>query len=180
MGQVNLAVDFATRDNRLSGSLEYFYKVAQDLIGLPDLTEGADLALNENSADLHNHGFDITLNSINLEVWLRYLVLLLSKSRDVVAKYLYPPGGYNQYVGNGSSINPIVGQPAYNIISYKWAGLDPANGNPRAYLNGQVSENYADIVSKVGPGDLVFSGSALPVYFGAGQQFRLPLPGALF
>ena len=175
VGQVNLAVDFATRDNRLSGSLEYFYKDAQDLIGLvqADLTEGADLALNENSADLHNHGFDITLNSINLEGPLRWTtVLLLSKSRDVVAKYLYPPGGYNQYVGNGSSINPIVGQPAYNIISYKWAGLDPANGNPRAYLNGQVSENYADIVSKVGPGDLVFSGSALPVYFGSlGNSF---------
>ena len=154
----------------LSGSIEYYYKKATDLLGLApaDITTGAGTFVNGNNAILDTKGIDITLNSLNVHDGdLRWsTVLLFSYNRNTVAKYLLPPSGNSAYVGSGSLV-PIVGQPAYNIVSYRWAGLDPANGNPRAYLAGQVSEDYAAIIANNNPNDLVFSGSALPEDFGA-------------
>ncbi|MFI5160445.1 MAG: SusC/RagA family TonB-linked outer membrane protein [Sphingobacteriales bacterium] len=170
IGQLNVGLDFASKGNRISGSIEYYYKNAMDLLGLvqADITAGAGTTLNYNSASLHNRGFDITLNSINTIGAVKWnTALLFSMSKNTVARYLFSPSGYSQYINSGSVIDPIVGQPAYSIISFKWAGLDPANGNPRAYLNGKVSEDYAAIVSSVSKQDLVFSGSALPQYFGS-------------
>lgn len=169
-GMLNLGIDFGTEGNRISGSFEYYYKNSTNLIGLvpADLTVGAGEFLNENSATLKTHGVDVTLNSINIRgkfTWTS--ALLFSSNFDKVSKYLYTPSSYTAYIGNGSLISPIVGQPAYEIVSYKWAGLDPTNGNPRAYLNGKISEDYSSITSSAGINDLVFDGPALPQYFGS-------------
>jgi TonB-linked SusC/RagA family outer membrane protein len=169
-GMFNLGLDFGTQGNRISGSLEYYYKNATDLIGLvpADLTVGAGDYLNENSANLKTHGFDFTLNTINLRGGFNWnSALLFSMNKNKVAQYLYTPSSPTAYIGNGSLISPIIGQAAYEIVSYKWAGLDPATGNPQAYLNGKVSQDYNAITSSAGIGDLVFHGSALPQYFGS-------------
>ncbi|MDB5199227.1 MAG: SusC/RagA family TonB-linked outer membrane protein [Chitinophagaceae bacterium] len=170
IGMFNLGIDFSTKGNRIAGSFEYYSKNATDLIGLVpvDLTIGAGDFLNQNSANLKIHGFDLTLNTINLRGRFKWnSALLFSMNKNKVAQYLYTPSSPTAYIGNGSLISPIVGQAAYEIVSYKWAGLDPATGNPQAYLNGKVSQDYNAITSSAGVGDLVFHGPALPQYFGS-------------
>lgn len=53
----------------------------------------------------------------------------------------------------------------YGISSYRWAGLDPATGDPQGYLNGQVSKNYQGIFND-SIQNQVFHGSSLPLYSG--------------
>jgi TonB-linked SusC/RagA family outer membrane protein len=169
VGMTNVALDFATRGNRLSGSLEYYYKNPRDLIGLvpADPTAGTGSVLNDNSAELKEHGVDITLNSLNLDGAFKWNTsLLFSLNKNKVAKYLYSPASYSSYINSGN-ITPVVGQPAASLISYKWAGLDPVNGNPMVYFNGKPSEDYSAVVDGVGKNDLVYSGSAVPQVFGA-------------
>ncbi len=60
----NFAVDFATLNNRLSGSVEYFIKNTKDiLIDLPaPLVHGNAKVPRQNSAKVRNNGFELTLN----------------------------------------------------------------------------------------------------------------------
>lgn len=60
----NLAMDFGILNNRLSGTLEYFYKKTSDiLIDLPaPLVHGSSKIPTQNSAEVVNKGFELTLN----------------------------------------------------------------------------------------------------------------------
>lgn len=60
----NLAVDFGVLNNRLSGTVEYFYKKTSDiLIDLPaPLVHGSSTLPTQNSAEVVNKGFELTLN----------------------------------------------------------------------------------------------------------------------
>ena len=60
----NFAVDFATLNNRLSGTVEYFVKNTKDiLISLPaPLVHGSASIPSQNSAKVQNKGFELTLN----------------------------------------------------------------------------------------------------------------------
>ncbi len=62
---------------------------------------------------------------------------------------------------------PLQGKPLYAIYSYPWAGLDPATGDPRGYLNGVASKDYTAIQAAATPRNLVYNGSSRPVWFGA-------------
>lgn len=168
-GMLNLAADFSTAGDRISGSIEYYYKDSKDLIGLvpADLTNGTGGLLNTNSAELKGHGLDVTLNTVNTTGavgWKTFLLFSVNKNK--VAKYQYTPGSYSFYINSGS-VTPVVGEPASTVTSYRWAGLDRTNGNPQAYLSGKVSEDYAALVGGVQKSDLVFSGSAVPQVFGS-------------
>lgn len=60
----NFAVDFATLNNRLSGTIEYFVKNTKDiLIDLPaPLVHGNASIPRQNSAKVRNKGFELTFN----------------------------------------------------------------------------------------------------------------------
>ena len=60
----NVAVDFTTLNSRLSGTVEYFYKKTSDiLINLPaPLVHGNASIPTQNSAEVVNKGFELTLN----------------------------------------------------------------------------------------------------------------------
>lgn len=60
----NFAIDFATLNNRLSGTVEYFMKNTKDiLIDLPaPLVHGNASIPRQNSAEVRNNGFEVTMN----------------------------------------------------------------------------------------------------------------------
>ncbi|RLD74563.1 MAG: hypothetical protein DRJ07_19520, partial [Bacteroidetes bacterium] len=62
---INAAVDFAMFKNRLSGSIEFYSKDSQDLLGLrrTDVTNGFSSAW-LNYASMTNKGFEVTLNGL--------------------------------------------------------------------------------------------------------------------
>ncbi|GGH00129.1 SusC/RagA family TonB-linked outer membrane protein [Parapedobacter pyrenivorans] len=165
----NLALDFGLKDHRISGSIEYFQKNASDLIAAvpADMTTGFS-TLTRNVAQLKTKGWDVSLNSRNLQGALAWSTdFFLSVNKTEITKYLVERSRASAYVGNGANLIPIEGHDAYNIVSYRWGGLDPANGNPRAYANGELSSNYIDIINNATLDDLVFHGSALPRTFGS-------------
>lgn len=166
---LNLGLDFGLKSNRIFGSIEYYQKKATDIINsvTADPTTGFN-SLARNSAIVRNAGWDLSLNSqahIGQLSWSGNLLLSINKNK--VVQYLRDPTRISSWVGSGSTISPIVGQPAYPLVSYRWAGLDPETGNPIGWLNGKETVDYVLQQQQATKEDLVFHGSALPEYFGS-------------
>lgn len=163
----NVGFDFGALNNRLSGSVEWFQKVSTDLISpIPfDPTSGVT-SFTVNSASLKGHGIEVSLHSINTTGAFRWTTSLqLAYSKTIVAKYY--GGSQAAFASNfvGGGINPIPGQLAWGIYSYRFAGLDPATGDPQGYLNGAVSKDYY-LLTNDSLKNAVFSGSFIPLYYG--------------
>lgn len=174
----NLGIDFGLKGNRLSGSLEYYSKKGTDLIGDESLAPssgypGTSLNYNYrgNFSAMTGNGVDIELNAVNINKAFRWTThFLFSYATDKITKYdqAVSPVAYLRAGGDYGSGNlyPMVGKPLYGIYSYKWGGLDPTNGNPRGYINGQLSEDYATLTNPSSASDLVYNGPARPTMFG--------------
>ena len=169
---INMALDFATRNNRITGSVEYFTKKGTNLFGPAqmDYTTGIDYMLS-NVAEISGQGIDVELKTLNIDKAFKWNTILnFSTYRDQVTQYYLSDPLASQFIGNGSSvpISGIEGKPVYSIFAYRWAGLDPKTGDPQGYLNGQVSKDYSALTG-VGTsvGDLEFFGSAIPTVYGS-------------
>jgi TonB-linked SusC/RagA family outer membrane protein len=163
---INLGLDFASRSKILSGSIEYYFKKSTDLLGVAPFPFSTGIQIfRGNVADTKGSGLDLTLNARILNNRFKWESTgLLSISRDQVTAY------QPQTIGTGflnGSLSPTVGRPLYGISSYTWAGLDPATGDPMGYLNGSVSKDYAKILSGASLDNVIFNGSAIPVYYGS-------------
>lgn len=166
----NLGADFRLIRDILSGTVEIYRKSGVDLIGSTPIAPSTGVEIvTGNNASTRGHGVDITLNSKNLSGAFGWQTnFLFSYNSTVVTQYgqQAPVSSYLQF-GYGQLNYPLKGKPLYAIYSYPWAGLDPVNGNPRGYLNGQVSENYAGIINAAIPGNIMYNGPAQPTMFGS-------------
>lgn len=163
----NIGMDAASKNERISGSFEYFRKINTHLLGIQsfDPTVGFS-TLTTNTGVMKGNGIDITINSKNITTknfkWEANL--LFSTVKNKITKYLenfFSDG----YVSSGADISPIQGFEPYAIVSYKYGGLDSA-GNPMGYISGKKSTDY-DALLQNPIADQVVSGSALPHTFGA-------------
>ena len=59
-----------------------------------------------------------------------------------------------------------MGSPLYSLYSFRWAGLDPANGDPRVYLSENKTSDYNQ-TNSFKEEDLVYSGRYNPPIFGS-------------
>ncbi|MFD2724924.1 SusC/RagA family TonB-linked outer membrane protein [Hyunsoonleella rubra] len=122
----NFGLDFGLFNNRISGSFDYYIRNTRDLLTFvpTPLTSGFD-ELDDNLGDFENKGFEIALNTINVQnnsfTWTTNItfstnegtVISLTKDRDLI------PRGSIVYK-EGSPIN------AFNIVD--WAGVNPDTG----------------------------------------------------
>lgn len=171
---INVGVDFSSRNSRISGSVELFTKKGSNLFGSAplDYTTGITTLL-WNVAGMQGKGLDVELKSTNMSTpqfqWNS--VLNFSQYRDEVTSYYRQNAFASNYVSsNGVSlpITGIEGLPVYSMFAYRWAGLDPITGNPRGYLNGEISTDYSAITgSEKGIEDLQYFGSAIPTTYGS-------------
>lgn len=162
----NLGLDFSALKNRISGSIDYYRKNSIDLVNsvLLDPTLGVS-ALDENSASINSKGVDLVLNTLNVNGQVKWHSLILFNYVSfITTKNLNPPTSAG-LVSDGNYIFPVLNYNPYVIVSYKWAGLDPATGDPQGYLNGVVSKNYSAITQNALDQQVV-SGPALPPVFG--------------
>ncbi|WP_345947702.1 SusC/RagA family TonB-linked outer membrane protein [Mucilaginibacter sp. PAMB04274] len=169
----NLGLDFATKGNRIQGSIEYYRKRGQDLFGnaLLDYTGGAGASIVKNVASMSGHGIDLELKSINLKGAITWSTdLNFSTYHDKITTYNISSRQGSQFVGTstGLSISGLEGKPVYSVFAYRWAGLDPQTGDPRGYLKGQVSKDYAALTgASTTIDDLTYVGPALPQIYGS-------------
>ncbi|MBB2951142.1 SusC/RagA family TonB-linked outer membrane protein [Sphingobacterium sp. JUb56] len=167
----NLGLDFALKGNRLFGSVEYYIKNAKDLIA-PDRVDPSTgfTTLMINSGNIRTKGWDISLNAIPLKLqdwsWNSNFVFTYGRTK-VLKSYIENENG-KDFISAAQSIlsTPIVGMDMNSLLGYKWAGLDPATGEARAYLNGEVSKDYNAILA-LSVNDLENFGSTMPLYNGS-------------
>lgn len=168
----NLAVDFATKNNRLSGSADFYVKKATDLFGPApiDPTSGISGTVIKNAASLKGKGIDAEFYSRNIDGRFKWTSdLNLSYYKDKVTDYYMPDVPASDLVTTVSrSPTLVVGKPLYSLYSYKWQGLDSETGDPVGFINGHDSKNWAAITGdSTRMEDLVYTGSALPVFYGS-------------
>lgn len=172
VSNLNFGLDFNLKGNRLNGSIEYYHKNSQDLISNApvDPTSGFT-TLSVNYANLKGRGLDISLHTIPLKStnWQWDNNLVFSYNRTKVTKAYADPSDMSfLYIGwpGGQTSTPFEGMDLYSLLTYKWAGLDPKDGSPRAYLNGEISKDYIGITSQ-SVDALENMGSVKPLYFGS-------------
>src|SRR5690606_31592081 len=143
----NLGMDIAVE--RLRIALDYYRKRSTDVFATQTLdpTTGINNLLT-NSASLSGHGFELSLNSTNIrsERFSWNTDFIFSYNRFKVTAYLNENVAKNGYVSDGNTIYPYVGFNPYMVVSHKWGGLNPQTGAPRGILNGEPSEDYAQII----------------------------------
>jgi TonB-linked SusC/RagA family outer membrane protein len=167
----NMGIDFASRNQIISGSLEYYLKKGTNLFGPSPLDYTAGLKSSyvvRNVADMQAEGVDLNLQTININKIFQWKSnFLISYYSDKTTGYNLPQG-FIYRPGFGTGISPIVGKPLYSILSYNMAGLNHETGDPQGYLNKQISEDYNSIVNSVTNADsLIYNGPATPRVFGS-------------
>lgn len=163
---LNAGLDFSLFNNRLSGSFEYYTKHSDDLINsvLLDPTVGFSNA-DQNSASIFSKGIDVVLNSLNIDGRIKWRsTILFNYVNYKTTKNLNPPSTQG-LVSNGTYIFPILNYNPYEIVTYKWAGLNPKTDDPQGYVNEDVSTDY-EAIEQNPINQQVVNGSAIPPVFG--------------
>jgi hypothetical protein len=167
---LNFGIDFNLKNNRISGSIEYYNKKSTDVLAPERLDRTTGISLvTRNAASLRGNGIDITLNSRNIigENFRWYTEFNFSHVKTKVVRYLLPLSQTAPYLFDGGIIAPIEGYEPFLIVLYKWAGLDPATGDPRGYLNKEISTDYAALASTPPFSEsVVIKGPSVPRSFG--------------
>lgn len=174
-GMLNIGLDFALKNEIISGSIEYYQKKGTDLYGpsLYDYTVwGSSNQITINASNMRGHGVDVMLNSKNINKTFKWSSSLLFNynTNKVTQYYGNIAKSITSKFGSGTSIIPVVGKPLYGISAYKWGGLD-TNGNPQGYVNGVLSTDYRAIGTEADTkgveGNIVYVGPSSPPVFGS-------------
>lgn len=141
---LNIGLDLGFWNNRVTLSAEYFNKETKDLIyNLPLSTSQGLTSYVDNIGSLVNKGFEFAVNAEifrgdrNEFTW--DLGFNLSTLDNEITE-LY--GGEV----NGTSTTLRVGEGVRTWYLRKWAGVDPANGDPLWYVDGvggETTNNYS-------------------------------------
>lgn len=167
--QFNIGLTFGSINNIISGSIEYFKKKGDDLIGSTylDPTTGVG-QLTGNFAGMKSTGVDIQINTTNINRAVKWTTMFnFNYARETVTRYDIKNDPLTYFVASGI-VYPEVGRPLYGLYSYKWAGLDPQTGGPRFYIADTISSDYNGVLnSDFKSSDLVFSGKYFPPFNGS-------------
>lgn len=165
----NVGVDFSVLNARITGTLEYFRKKGLDLVeqigGIPQTGAGI---VNKNIGSTLTSGVDATIAAKVVDGNFKWDAVLIGSSlKDRVVKYSRKPTATTVVFQDPLNLLHVVGKPLRGVLSYKWGGLDPKNGDPQGYLNGEISKDYNAIIKNFNPDSLIFHGSATPTLFGS-------------
>jgi hypothetical protein len=168
--QFNIGVDFQLKNRIIQGSIDYYIKNGFDLFGISPIDYTAGLSTNvltKNIADMKGNGLDLTIQSTNINKQFKWVTNWLFNYNVSKTTSYYTPSGLRYLAGSGKDISPLIGKSLYSILSYKWGGLN-AEGDPQGYLNKKLSTDYDGIFNSLTSADsLVYSGPAVPKYFGS-------------
>ena len=164
---INFGIDFQTKANVLSGSVEYWIKSGFDLIGASPIAQQTGVSVfTGNTANMRGRGVDVALNSNNLKAgsfgWSTQFHF--NYNTDQITSYKVKAIN-NAAIVLGNYLQPLVGYSYYSIFSYPWRGLDHS-GNPQSVLNGNTSKDYSAISKSTNIADIAYSGTLTPKYFG--------------
>lgn len=164
--QINIGINYGTRNHRISGSIDVYQKRGLNLISgiTVDPTSGFDVYTGNNSS-ISGRGIDVMINTRNLTGAIKWnTVFNISHNKEKVTSYTVElPKEGAVFIGGGY---PMAGKPLGYFYSFKWAGLNPENGISRFYVNGKSDVASFDNVYNAKLSDMVYSGNIVPSVFG--------------
>lgn len=166
---LNFGLDFETRNGRAGGALEYYRKKGLDLFGqVPYAPSTGISTFSGNTAATQGQGLDLSLNVRATQGAVRWDVnTLFSYVSDKITDFKVEYAARNFALSTESRGLPLVGKPQYALYSYAFSGIDPDNGDPLGYLDGQVSNEWAKIMQTTTVQNLQYHGSSRPVVYGS-------------
>lgn len=162
----NVGVDYAFLQNRLTGSIDYYYKEGKNLLantmGVP--TEGFGYSTYSiNNGEMSNHGIEVSLSADvirNTNIRWNTTVQYAHNNNEVTYVNVEAPVYFLQL--DYPEAYPRIGNPYNAIYSYRWAGLNE-QGLPQVY-----DENGNKMLYSPGSlASIVYSGSTVPTYSGS-------------
>lgn len=175
---LNLGIDWSILHRRISGSVEFFSKQANDLIGDAFLPPSTGInssnyqlsAYRYNYASLRTQGVDLQITTKNIEGKFNWQTTwIFNYAKDKVTNY-YNSGALTgtAYVGYlGYKVPLEVGRSINGIYAYPWLGLSHDDGRVIIYKDGQKSADYAGYLASVKPQDMIYAGVTNPPYYGS-------------
>lgn len=163
---LNLALDFSILKNRINGTVEVYKTTTKDLLlnrRLPTITGYTSII--DNLGSVSNKGFELTLNTRNIETkefsWS--MDLNFSANRNKILS-LY--GDNKDDIGNkwfiGKSLGAIY---EYKMIGVWQIGEDPSHSDPTA-KPGDLKYEDIDRDGKITSLDRVYQGTMFPKWTG--------------
>ncbi|RZS74609.1 TonB-linked SusC/RagA family outer membrane protein [Pseudobacter ginsenosidimutans] len=160
---LNLGMDFAVLNNRISGSVEYYNKKNTDLLGPAAVNPTVGFTrVTVNTADMKGKGFEVTLNGKIIDKkdfgWESRITFAWNTNEVVKTDLQLNTATY--YLNQA---NPVVGDPLDRLYSYRWASLD-TKGQPLVY---DETGKEMDVTKTISSNNaLLYSGRTVPPYFG--------------
>ena len=174
---IDLGVDFAILNNRISGSLGVYNKKTSDLLqDVPLSRTSGFTTVSSNVGEIVNKGIeaDLTFNVIQSNNFNWNVSTNYAFNDNEVTKLAKDPAGNDINIATGTKITK-VGEAVGTWNMRKWAGVDSANGNPLWYVNGKdgaTTSNYNEA-------QIAIQGKSLPTYTG-GVSTHLDFKGVFF
>lgn len=158
----NLGIDISVLRDRLSGTIDWYLRNTEDLIGTlatSPLT-GYDNVIG-NYGNMTNRGLDIGIQSVNIQhphfSWSSSLIFNYNKNKLTLLHETTPATGAVMV-----HTERVVGYPLHTRFAYDYAGLN-SEGDPQIRLaDGRIS----DAMDAAMPEDIRYVGTAQPVWSG--------------
>lgn len=165
---LNIGVDFAFFNNRLSGSFDFFQRKSKDLLySRPIAPSLGYTSRDENVGALKNTGIELDVKGTiidNRDFQWRMGLNLTHYKNEVTELPLadMPPSGTKKLA---------VGRSVYDFYLREWAGVDPENGNPLWYVLGDDGKKTTTSVYANATPMFVDKSSLPDVYGGLNTSF---------
>ncbi|WP_297338437.1 SusC/RagA family TonB-linked outer membrane protein [Algoriphagus sp.] len=165
----NLGLDFGGFNGKLRGSVEYYRKQGLDLLANQPLfaSSGFSSAFT-NYASTRTNGIDLNLTTVQQIGKIQWEGAFFYSMVQEEVTDLENLSTANQLLSYSAQVpNTQVGKPIFGIYSYDFAGLDPNDGSPLGFVDGEPSNDYRAIILDATPESLRFHGRGRPTDFGA-------------
>jgi TonB-linked SusC/RagA family outer membrane protein len=160
---INLGLDFTLFGNRIDGSIDFYRKNTDNMIGqLPlNIFTGYVTAIG-NFGSMENKGVEVTLNTLNVETkdfsWSTQFVMSYNKNTITQLELPSEVNTGDQKV----NMSYMKGYPAYAVFAYNYQGLD-ASGDPLIKLADGTITKTPNITTA---DDVVYKGTLAPKWNG--------------
>lgn len=164
---INLGLDFSLLNSRISGSVDYYQKNTQNLLGsLPTNGFTGVSTVIGNLGSLTNKGVELGLTTLNLKTkqfaWQTVFNFAYNKNKITrLATSLNATTGAAVITQNAYG-GFYQGYAAYGIFAYDYAGLDNM-GDPQIRLADKTVTKARNVTK---PADMVFMGTYQPKWSG--------------
>ncbi len=165
----DLGLDLSVLKNRINLTADFYNKKTSDLLfNVPQPSNVGVSTITQNVGSVQNIGFELGLNTKNCTgdfKWNTDFNIAFNKNK--VTK-LYNDLSFIDVPGFGSQ-RLMVGQDMHTWFTRKWAGVDPANGDPLwevQTLNAQTGQMDSSTTNSYSKATLMAVGSSTPDFFG--------------